>query len=143
MWLQTYPAIVIFYNLKDLTRLEGGIMGKWLFMGLVVFAFLLGYFFGCGDEWIVGDGGIPARYVYEFSEANATGAGGELDCPAVTVGTAGENYSVMPMVIVYGNGREQNNTWRMVMDHTVVSEGMVTIDTSEYESHFYRVVVIK
>ena len=118
-------------------------MGKWVFMGLVVFAFLLGYFFGCGDTWVNGDGGIPTRYVYEFSEANATGAGGKLDCQAITVGTAGENYSVMPMVIVYGNGREQNNTWRMVMNHTVVSEGLVTIDTSEYESHYYRVVVIK
>jgi hypothetical protein len=116
-------------------------MSKWLFRGLVVFAFLLGYFFGCGDELFAEN--IPTRYVYEFSEANATGAGGKLDCPAITVGTAGENYSVMPMVIVYGNGREQNNTWRMVMNHTVVSEGLVTIDTSEYESHYYRVVVIK
>lgn len=118
-------------------------MGKWLFTGLVVFAFLLGYFFGCGDEWLVGDGGIPARYVYEFSEANATGAGGKLDCPAVSVGTEGEGGSMMPLVIVYGDGYNQNNKWRMVMDHTEVVEGQVIIDTSEYQSHYYRVVVIK
>jgi hypothetical protein len=117
-------------------------MGRWIFMSLVVFAFLLGYFFGCGDEWAVGNG-IPARYVYEFSEANASGAGGELDCPAVTVGTAGENSSVMPMVIVYGNGYGQSDVWRTVMDHTVISEGLVTIDIKEYESKYYRVVVIK
>lgn len=116
-------------------------MGKWLFMGLVVFAFVLGYFFGCGDELFAEN--IPTRYVYEFSEANATGAGGKLDCPAITVGTAGENYSVMPMVIVYGDGYNQNNKWRMVMDHTEVAEGQVIIDTTEYQSHYYRVVVIK
>ena len=116
-------------------------MSRWVFYGLVLFAFLLGYFFGCGDTIFAEN--IPARYVYEFSEANATGSGGELDCPVITVGTAGEGGAVMPMVIVYGNGRGQNDVWRMVMDHTDVSEGMVTIDTNEYESHYYRVVVIK
>ena len=120
-------------------------MSKWLFISLVVFAFTLGYFFGCGDEWLYADD-IPRRIVYEFSEANATGAEGKLDCPEIEVGTAGDGRGTMPMVIVYGDGRSQNNVWRMVMDHTEISEiaeGQVTIDTNEYESHFYRVVVIK
>ena len=118
-------------------------MSRWVFSGLVVFTFLLGYFFGCGDTWVNGDGGIPTRYVYEFSEANATGADGKLECPVVTVGTAGGGGAVMPMVVVYGNGRGQNDVWRMVMNHTEISEAQVWVDTNEYESHYYRVVVIK
>ena len=116
-------------------------MSRWVFSGLVVFSFLLGYFFGCGDEIFAEN--IPTRYVYEFSEANATGAGGKLECPVVTVGTAGEGGAVMPMVVVYGNGRGQNDVWRMVMNHTEISEAQVWVDTNEYESHYYRVVVIK
>jgi len=115
-------------------------MNRWVFSGLVVFAFTLGYFFGCGDTIFAE---TITRYVYEFSEANATGAGGKLECPVVTVGTAGGDGVVMPMVVVYGDGRGQNDVWRMVMDHTDISEGMVTIDTNEYESYYYRVVVIK
>ena len=49
----------------------------------------------------------------------------------------------MPMVVVYGNGRGQNDVWRMVMNHTEISEAQVWVDTNEYESHYYRVVVIK
>lgn len=117
-------------------------MNRWLFSILVIFAFLLGFFFACGDI-IYTDNGIPKRVVYEFSEANATGAGGNLDCPEVTVGTAGNGGAVMPSVIVYGDGRGQNNVWRMVMDHTEISEEQVWVDTDEYQSHYYRVVVIK
>jgi hypothetical protein len=77
------------------------------------------------------------------SEANLTGAGGVVSVPQITVGISGDGGAVMPGVTVYGNGRDHDDTWREVMDATVISEGQVTIEPNEYPSYYYRVVVIK
>jgi hypothetical protein len=103
---------------------------------IILFTFL-----SCTDP--VGSSTGSGRYVVEMSEANLTGAGGVVSVPQITVGVSGDGGAAMPNVIVYGNGRGQDNTWREVMDATVISEGQVTIEPNEYPSYYYRVVVIK
>lgn len=98
-------------------------------------------FLSCTDP--VGSSTGSGRYVVEVSEANLTGAGGVVSIPEITVGASGDGGAVMPSVIVYGNGRDQDDTWREVMDSTVISESQVTIEPNEYPSYYYRVVVIK
>ena len=50
---------------------------------------------------------------------------------------------VLPSVTVYGDGRNEDGVWKMVMYNTVISEGQVRIDPNEYPSYYYRVVVVK
>ena len=114
-------------------------MKKAYLVTVVVGAFLVGYFVGCGDE--VYSSSIQ-RIVYEVSEANVTGAGGYIDVPALHVGTAGKSGAgEMASVVVYGNGRGPSNQWTMLAS-TVLHEGRVWIEHQEYESYYYRVVVI-
>lgn len=114
-------------------------MNKMYFTAAVVGAFLSGYFVGCGDE--VYSSSIQ-RIVYEVSEANVTGAGGYIDVPTLHVGTAGKSGAgEMASVVVYGNGRGPSNQWKMLVS-TVLHEGRVWIEHREYESYYYRVVVI-
>jgi hypothetical protein len=84
-------------------------MKKAYLVAVVVGAFLVGYFLGCGDELNGGQEG---------------GGGGD-----------------MAMVLVYGSGRNKSNQWRMLNEVTL-SDGEVKINTREYESYYYRVVVI-
>ncbi len=114
-------------------------MARWRFAAAVVGAFVVGYFFGCGDELFPAEG--AQRYVYEASEANVTGAGGVIPAAAVHVGHAGSGGVNMSQVVVYGSGYNNNDTWRMLLD-VDVSEGKVKVDTGEYPSYYYRVVVI-
>ena len=81
------------------------------------------------------------RYVYEVSEANLTGTGGYVDVPMLHVGTAGQGGRSMPLVLVYGNGRNENDIWRMLVN-IEVSEEKVKVDPQEYPSYYYRVVVL-
>ncbi len=108
---------------------------------ICVAVILLLTFLSCTDP--VGSSTGSGRYVVEVSEANLTGAGGVVSIPEITVGASGDSGAVMPSVIVYGNGRDQDDTWREVMDATVISEGQVAIESNEYPSYYYRVVVIK
>ena len=79
---------------------------------------LLFTFLSCTDP--VGSSTGSGRYVVEVSEANLTGAGGVVPVPQITVGTSGDGGAAMPSVIVYGNGRNQDETWRE--GHRVGSE---------------------
>ncbi len=108
---------------------------------ICVAVIILFTFLGCTDP--VGSSTGSGRYVVEVSEANLTGAGGVVSVPEITVGASGDGGAVMPGVIVYGNGRDQDDTWCEVMDSTVISEGQVKIEPNEYPSYYYRVVVIK
>ncbi len=114
-------------------------MTKAFLITALVAAFLIGYFVGCGDE--IYSSNIQ-RIVYEVTEANVTGAGGFIDVPALHVGKVGEpSAGEMASVVVYGNGRGPSNQWTMLTS-TVLHEGRVWIDPSEYESYYYRVVVV-
>lgn len=113
-------------------------MGKIYLVAAIVGAFLVGYFVGCGDE--IYSANIQ-RIVYEVPEGNVTGAGGVIDVPVLKVGQEGGGGRDMAMVVVYGSGRGQNNRWGMLNEVTL-SEGKVTINTGEYGSYYYRVVVI-
>ncbi len=114
-------------------------MKKAYFTAAVVGAFLIGFFLGCGDEV---DGTVGAeRYVYEVSEANVTGAGGFIDVPTLQVGQEGTGGGDMASVVVYGSGYGQNNRWRM-LDFVELSDRKVKVQTDEYPSYYYRVVVI-
>jgi hypothetical protein len=113
-------------------------MKKAYFTAAVVGAFLIGFFVGCGDEV---DGTVGAeRYVYEVSEANVTGAGGFIDVPTLQVGQEGTGGGDMAQVAVYGSGYGQNNRWRLLTD-LELSERKVKVDTEEYRSYYYRVVI--
>ncbi|MEE9456566.1 MAG: hypothetical protein V3W11_05400 [bacterium] len=113
-------------------------MKKAYLVTVVVGAFLVGYFVGCGDE--VYSSSIQ-RIVYEATEANVTAAGGVIKVPVLNVGQEGGGGGEMAMVLVYGSGRNRSNQWRMLNEVTL-SEGEVKINTREYESYYYRVVVI-
>jgi hypothetical protein len=113
-------------------------MKKAYLVAVVVGAFLVGYFLGCGDE--VYSSSIQ-RIVYEATEANVTGAGGVIKVPVLNVGQEGGGGGDMAMVLVYGSGRNKSNQWRMLNEVTL-SDGEVKINTREYESYYYRVVVI-
>jgi hypothetical protein len=115
-------------------------MKKLLFTGAVASAFVLGFFIGCGDEMVSGADGAQ-RYVYEVSEANVTGNGDIINVPVLKVGQEGGGGRDMAMVAVYGSGYGQNNQWRM-LTYVNLREGKVEINHSEYQSHYYRVVVI-
>ncbi|MGD8718446.1 MAG: hypothetical protein PVH29_06435 [Candidatus Zixiibacteriota bacterium] len=115
-------------------------MKKYFFTAGVIGAFLIGYFLGCGDEMLEGADGVQ-RTVYEVSEANLTGNGGYISIPDLHVGEAGSGGNDMAMVIVYGSGRGGNNEWKMLFS-TILSEGRVWVDSGEYESFYYRAVVI-
>ena len=113
-------------------------MKKAYLVTVLVGAVLVGYFIGCGDE--VYSSSIQ-RYVYEATEANVTGAGGVIKVPVLNVGQEGDGGGDMAMVVVYGSGRNRSNQWRM-LNEVNLSEGEVEINTKEYESYYYRVVVI-
>jgi len=105
----------------------------------IVGAFLAGYFIGCHDEVL--PAAETSRTVYEVSEANLTGNGDVIEGAAIHVGMEGEGGAAMSSVIVYGSGYSSNNHWRMLLD-VDISEGRVKIDSQEYPSKYYRVVVI-
>jgi hypothetical protein len=114
-------------------------MKKAYLVTVVVGAVLVGYFIGCGDE--IYSSSIQ-RIVYEVSEANVTAAGGYINVPALHVGKVGETSAgEMASVVVYGNGRGPSNQWTMLAS-TVLHEGRVWIDHNEYQSYYYRAVVI-
>ncbi len=116
-------------------------MKKAYLVTVVVGAFLVGYFVGCGDE--VYSSSIQ-RIVYEATEANVTAAGGVIKVPVLNVGHEGDGGGEMAMVLVYGSGYNKNNQWRMLNEVTL-SEGEVKINagrSAEYPSYYYRVVVI-
>jgi hypothetical protein len=113
-------------------------MKKAYLVAVVVGAFLVGYFVGCGDE--IYSSSIQ-RIVYEATEANVTGAGGVIKVPVLSVGQEGDGGGDMAMVVVYGSGRSKTSQWRMLNEVTL-SEDEVNINTREYESYYYRVVVV-
>ena len=113
-------------------------MKKLYLVAVVVGAFLVGYFVGCGDE--IYSANIQ-RIVYEVPEGNVTGAGGVIKVPILKVGKEGEGGREMAMVVVYGSGYGQNNQWRM-LNEVELKEGEVKVDWREYQSHYYRVVVV-
>jgi hypothetical protein len=116
-------------------------MKKAYLVAVVVGAFLVGYFVGCGDE--VYSSSIQ-RIVYEVTEANVTAAGGVIKVPVLNVGQEGGGGGDMAMVLVYGSGYNKNNSWRL-LNEVDLAEGEVKINAgpgAEYPSHYYRVVVI-
>jgi hypothetical protein len=129
-------TITIAFEVNSKERVD---MTKAFVVISLVGAFLVGYFVGCGDE-IYGTNGVQ-RYVYEVSEANVTGAGGVIKVPVLNVGKEGRGGGDMAMVLVYGSGRGGNNHWHLLGEVTL-SQGEVEINSKEYESYYYRVVVI-
>lgn len=114
-------------------------MRRLVFVLAVAAAFVAGYFFGCGDELL--PAATVSRYVHEVSEANVTGNGGVVNVPEIKVGQTGDGGADMPAVIVYGSGYAGNNHWKSLSDFEVY-EGKVRINTNEWPSYYYRVVVI-
>ncbi len=114
-------------------------MNRAFFIAAVVGAFVLGYFIGCGDEML--PAANVARYVHEVSEANVTANGGVINVPEIHVGQAGGGGANMAQVVVYGSGYGGNDRWRMLSD-VEVFEGKVKVNTNEWPSYYYRVVVI-
>jgi len=115
-------------------------MKRIYFIGAVAGAFAIGFFIGCGDEPLNGADGAQ-RYVYEVSEANVTGNGDVINVPVLKVGQEGGGGRDMASVAVYGSGYGSNNTWLM-LTYVELREGKVKIRHDEYQSHYYRVVVV-
>ena len=115
-------------------------MKKGYFVAAVAGAFLVGYFVGCSDEYAPAAEGAQ-RYVYEVSEANLTGAGGDVNVPVMHVGHLGNGGANMAQVTAYGSGYGNTDRWRMLVKVELV-EGAVHLDSNEYPSYYYRVVVV-
>ncbi|MGQ9705490.1 MAG: hypothetical protein ACUVWP_00610 [bacterium] len=95
----------------------------------------------CGDTIYPSD--MARRYVYLVSEEDITGHGGYYDI--VELNGITENKDEMPVVIVYGDNRNQTQSyWKLLSSISYhIEEARIFIDTNSGNSDYYRIVVIK
>jgi len=96
----------------------------------------------CGDT--IYPENMAKRYVYEVSEADITGHGGYIDITELVGITGTGSEKEMPVVMVYGDKRSQGISWEPLSGYAYhLEEGKIFIETTNGNSYYYRIVVIK
>lgn len=122
-------------------------MSKETIKHLILFAFVFStafVFSGCeADTVLPAEGTYVQRYIMEITEANLTGQGGKVDMPSLSVSVPGGDQNRMPMVLVYGDKRRDNEWQRLEVSAYKFYEGTIEIDPNVGQSSYYRIVVLK